>query len=193
MPTPRRRSTCGPAGSEDDALGRTDGRLVELQFSDKDIDRVREAYVDHVEAVDDQLGKLMDEVPDNTAVFVAGRPRIGARRAWLPRAGGADVAPAVLRDPVPDPPPERAEVRRRRGLVRLDARHRADGALVSGRHDPREDGRRGPDRAVRRRRPGGPARPAQVDHRRRHADHRPRPPLAAGGGPRAHGAAHVRR
>ena len=59
-----------PGRAEDDALGRTDGRLVELQFSDKDIDRVREAYVDHVEAVDDQLGKLMDEVPDNTAVFV---------------------------------------------------------------------------------------------------------------------------
>ena len=42
-----------PGRAEDDGLGPMDGRLVELQFSDKDIDRVREAYVDHVEAVDD--------------------------------------------------------------------------------------------------------------------------------------------
>jgi hypothetical protein len=57
---------------EEDGLGPTDGRLVELQFSDRDIDRVREAYVAHVEAVDDELGKLMDAVPDDTAVFVLG-------------------------------------------------------------------------------------------------------------------------
>jgi arylsulfatase A-like enzyme len=59
-----------PGRAEDDGLGPTDGRLVELQFSDKDIDRVREAYVAHVEAGDDELGRLMDEVPDDTAVFV---------------------------------------------------------------------------------------------------------------------------
>ena len=61
-----------PGRAEDDGLGPTDGRLVELQFSDKDIDRVREAYVAHVEAVDEQLGALMDEVPDDTVVFVLG-------------------------------------------------------------------------------------------------------------------------
>jgi arylsulfatase A-like enzyme len=61
-----------PGRVEDDGLGRTDGRLVELQFSDKDIDRVREAYVAHVEAVDDELGRLMDEVPDDTVVYVLG-------------------------------------------------------------------------------------------------------------------------
>lgn len=61
-----------PGRVEDDGLGPTDGRLVELQFSDKDIDRVREAYVAHVDAVDDQLGRLMDEVPDDTVVFVLG-------------------------------------------------------------------------------------------------------------------------
>ncbi|HEV7847067.1 MAG TPA: sulfatase-like hydrolase/transferase [Thermoleophilaceae bacterium] len=61
-----------PGRVEDDGVGPTDGRLVELQFSDKDVDRVREAYVAHVEAVDDELGKLMDAVPDDTAVFVLG-------------------------------------------------------------------------------------------------------------------------
>jgi arylsulfatase A-like enzyme len=61
-----------PGRVVDDGLGPTDGRLVELQFSDKDIDRVREAYVNHVEAVDDELGKLLDEVPDDTVLFVLG-------------------------------------------------------------------------------------------------------------------------
>ena len=61
-----------PGRAEDDGLGSTDGRLVELQFSGKDIDRVREAYVAHVEAVDEQLGALMDEVPDDTVVYVLG-------------------------------------------------------------------------------------------------------------------------
>jgi arylsulfatase A-like enzyme len=61
-----------PDRAEDDGLGPTDGRLVEVQFSDKDIDRVREAYVAHVEAVDKQLGALMDEVPDDTVVYVLG-------------------------------------------------------------------------------------------------------------------------
>lgn len=61
-----------PGRVEDDGLGPTDGRLVELQFSDKDIDRVREAYVAHVEAVDEQLGALIDAVPDDTVVYVLG-------------------------------------------------------------------------------------------------------------------------
>jgi arylsulfatase A-like enzyme len=61
-----------PGRVEDDGLGRTDGRMVELNFSDGDIDRVREAYVNHVEAVDDELGKLLDEVPDDTVLFVLG-------------------------------------------------------------------------------------------------------------------------
>ena len=61
-----------PGRAEDDGLGPTDGRMVELQFSDGDIDRVREAYVNHVEAVDEELGKLLDEVPDDTAVLVLG-------------------------------------------------------------------------------------------------------------------------
>jgi arylsulfatase A-like enzyme len=61
-----------PGRVEDDGLGPTDGRMVPLDFSGKDIDRVREAYVAHVEAVDDELGKLLDAVPDDTALFVLG-------------------------------------------------------------------------------------------------------------------------
>ncbi len=61
-----------PGRVEDDGLGPTDGRMVPLDFSDKDIDRVREAYVNHVEAVDDELGRVLDAIPDDTAVFVLG-------------------------------------------------------------------------------------------------------------------------
>jgi arylsulfatase A-like enzyme len=61
-----------PGRAEDDGLGPTDGRMVELDFDDKDIDRVREAYVEHVEAVDDELGRLIDAVPDDTVVYVLG-------------------------------------------------------------------------------------------------------------------------
>jgi arylsulfatase A-like enzyme len=61
-----------PGRIEDDGLGPTDGRMVSLDFSDKDIDRVREAYVNHVEAVDDELGNVLDAIPDDTAVFVLG-------------------------------------------------------------------------------------------------------------------------
>jgi arylsulfatase A-like enzyme len=61
-----------PGRVEDDGLGPTDGRLVEVQFSDKDVDRVREAYVAHVEAVDEQVGALIDAVPDDTVVYVVG-------------------------------------------------------------------------------------------------------------------------
>ena len=59
-----------PARVDDDGVGPTDGRMNELNFKDKDIDRVRGAYVDHVEAVDDELGKLVDAIPDDTALFV---------------------------------------------------------------------------------------------------------------------------
>jgi arylsulfatase A-like enzyme len=61
-----------PGRIEDDGLGPTDGRLVELNFSDRDVSRVREAYVAHVEAVDKALGRLLDEVPDDTAVIALG-------------------------------------------------------------------------------------------------------------------------
>jgi arylsulfatase A-like enzyme len=84
-----------PGRAEDDALGRTDGRLVELQFSDKDIDRVREAYVAHVEAVDDELGRLMDEVPDDTVVFVLGDHALAlGEHGYLGRAAPTSHRPS---------------------------------------------------------------------------------------------------
>ena len=61
-----------PGRAEADGLGPTDGRLVELDFGDGVVERVREAYVKHVEAVDAELGRLLDEVPDETVVFVLG-------------------------------------------------------------------------------------------------------------------------
>jgi arylsulfatase A-like enzyme len=61
-----------PARVDDDGLGPTDGRMNELNFKNEDIDRVREAYVSHVEAVDDELGRLLDEIPADTALFVLG-------------------------------------------------------------------------------------------------------------------------
>jgi len=61
-----------PGRADDDGVGPTDGRMVALDFDDDDIDRVRAAYVDHVEAVDDELGKLLDDLPDDTALFVLG-------------------------------------------------------------------------------------------------------------------------
>ena len=61
-----------PGRADADGLGETDGRLVDLEFGDREIDRVREAYVKHVEAVDAELGRLLDAVPDDTVVFALG-------------------------------------------------------------------------------------------------------------------------
>ena len=46
------------------------GRLVELKFGQDDIGELRDAYRDHVDLVDDWLGRLMDEVPDDVFMFV---------------------------------------------------------------------------------------------------------------------------
>ena len=116
-----------------------------------------------------------------------------ARRARVPRARHAHLAPRLLRDPVPDPSPAGREERRRRGLVRLHARRRAHASLPPGPHHSRQDGRRGPDGAVRRRGSGGSLPPARLDHRERLADHGAGRPLPAGGRPRAVGAPPVRR
>ncbi len=61
-----------PGVVEHDGIGPMSDRLVELKFSDGDTKPLRSAYRDHVEAVDDQLGKLLDAVPDDTLVFVLG-------------------------------------------------------------------------------------------------------------------------
>ena len=58
-----------PGVVEHDGIGPMSERLVELKFSDGDTKPLRSAYRDHVEAVDDQLGKLLDAIPDDTLVF----------------------------------------------------------------------------------------------------------------------------
>ena len=98
-----------PGRAEDDGLGPTErparGASVLGQATSTRARRVR----DHVEAVDDWLGKLMDEVPDDTA-GVRPRATTASRSASTATSGAA--APTshrlLLRDPVPDPPPERA-------------------------------------------------------------------------------------
>jgi arylsulfatase A-like enzyme len=60
-----------------EGVGPMNGRLVELAFSDGDIDRVRERYVAHVEAVDRWVGRLMDRIADldllgSTVVYLLG-------------------------------------------------------------------------------------------------------------------------
>ena len=139
-----------------------------------------------------RVGRLMDEVPDDTPCSCSAT---SASRSASTTTSAAARRPrtALLRDPVPDPPPGRREGRRRRRLVRLHARRGADAAVLPGPHDPRQDARRGPHRAVRRRGRGGPAGPALLDHRGRLADHGPRQPLADGGRPRADRAAPLRR
>ena len=49
-----------PGEVEEEGIGLMDGRLVELRFGDATVDRVRERYVEHVEGVDRQVGRLMD-------------------------------------------------------------------------------------------------------------------------------------
>ena len=61
-----------PDEVEREGVGPMNGRLVELAFSSADTDDLRSAYRDHVEAVDDWVGKLIDEVPGDTLVYVVG-------------------------------------------------------------------------------------------------------------------------
>jgi arylsulfatase A-like enzyme len=53
-----------PGEVEEEGLGPMNGRLVELRWSGEDIERVREAYVRHVEAVDDLVGGLVDRLSE---------------------------------------------------------------------------------------------------------------------------------
>jgi Sulfatase len=53
-----------PGELELEGIGPMNGRLVELAFSDDDVDRVRQRYVEHVEHVDAWVGRLMDAVAD---------------------------------------------------------------------------------------------------------------------------------
>jgi arylsulfatase A-like enzyme len=66
-----------PGEIEDEGLGPMNGRLAELRWSGDDEQRVRDAYKQHVEAVDDEVGRLMDalselDLLDSTLVVVIG-------------------------------------------------------------------------------------------------------------------------
>jgi arylsulfatase A-like enzyme len=65
-----------PGEVEKEGIGPNDGRLVELDF-DRDLDRVRERYVEHVETVDRWVGRLMDRMDEldlfgSTVIYVLG-------------------------------------------------------------------------------------------------------------------------
>jgi hypothetical protein len=61
-----------PAEVEEEGIGPMDGRREELRWSGEEIGRLRKAYRTHVELVDDWVGRLMNEVPDDLLVFVLG-------------------------------------------------------------------------------------------------------------------------
>jgi arylsulfatase A-like enzyme len=61
----------------DEGVGPTDGRLVELDFSGDDLDKVRDRYRKNVEEMDKAVGRLMDRLHDldlagNTVVYLLG-------------------------------------------------------------------------------------------------------------------------
>ena len=53
-----------PGEVQEEGIGPMNGRLAELRWSGDDEDRVRDAYKKHVEAVDDEVGRLMDALSD---------------------------------------------------------------------------------------------------------------------------------
>jgi Sulfatase len=66
-----------PKEVEDEGIGTLDGRLVELNFRDEDLDKVRDRYRRNVEAVDEWVGRLMDRLHDldldgTTIVYLLG-------------------------------------------------------------------------------------------------------------------------
>jgi arylsulfatase A-like enzyme len=58
-----------PGEVDREGLGPMNERLVEAEFNPEEL---RSAYRDHVEAVDDWVGRLMGEVPDDVFVFMLG-------------------------------------------------------------------------------------------------------------------------
>jgi arylsulfatase A-like enzyme len=61
-----------PGEVEKEGIGPMDGRLVELRFGGGEVDELRSAYRDHVEKVDEWVGRLMDEVPEDALVVMLG-------------------------------------------------------------------------------------------------------------------------
>lgn len=55
-----------------EGIGTMNERLVELRFGGGEVDELRSAYRDHVEQVDEWVGRLMQEVPDDVLVFMLG-------------------------------------------------------------------------------------------------------------------------
>ena len=119
-----------PGRVEDDGLGPTDGRMVSLNFSDKDIDRVREAYVSARGGRGRRARQGARRDPGRHGRVRARRPRPGARRARLHGPRRAHLAPPVVRGAVSHQAPERADGRRPHRLVRVDARRGAHGSVV---------------------------------------------------------------
>jgi arylsulfatase A-like enzyme len=61
-----------PGEVDQEGIGPMNDRLVELKFGRDDIGELRDAYRKHVDNVDEWLGRLMDEVPDDVFMFVLG-------------------------------------------------------------------------------------------------------------------------
>ena len=61
-----------PGEVDKEGIGPMNDRLVELKFSGDDIDELRDAYREHVNQVDEWVGRLMDVVPDDVFLFVLG-------------------------------------------------------------------------------------------------------------------------
>jgi arylsulfatase A-like enzyme len=61
-----------PGEVDREGIGTMNDRLVELDWGGDEVDDLRSAYRDHVEAVDEWFGQLMDTVPDDAFLFVLG-------------------------------------------------------------------------------------------------------------------------
>jgi hypothetical protein len=61
-----------PGEVDKEGIGPMNDRLVELKFSGGDVDELRDAYREHVNHVDEWVGRLMDVVPDDMFLFVLG-------------------------------------------------------------------------------------------------------------------------
>ena len=152
-----------PGVVEKDGIGPMSGRLVELDFSDGDTKPLRSAYRDHVEEVDDWVGRLLDAVPDDTLVYVLGDIGIAlGDHAFLGRGTPTShrrsyEIPYLIRHPDGE-----------KGGDSVDwyaSTHDVPTTLLAhlGLTDPREDARRGPDARcsttwTRRTCPTGPTR-----------------------------------
>jgi arylsulfatase A-like enzyme len=89
-----------PGEVEEEGIGPMNGRMVELSWGGEDEQRVRDAYRKHVEAVDDQVGRLMDtlselDLLDSTLVVAIGDQGISlGEHAMLGIAAPTSYRPA---------------------------------------------------------------------------------------------------